>query len=308
MGAPDWTRPTIRLASAGLLPFAVPAVLTATLWALPGDPAAIICPPAICTGGAELAARWHLDGGPTGFYTHWMVSALQGDFGNSWRMAQGTPVGELLWSSLPVTTVLVALAAIWMASPALLAGLGRLPRGADGVLRAVGLAPSVLLALLAAAFVEIRYGALSHDGWPAMLRVGLASLVLALADGATSQAVSTTRTVIQEEGKARYVGIATLRGEGALFNLLPNVLPGLAGYWRGRMLHLLSGAVVVEVILGVPGLGELLWDGTLLQDFGVVLAAAWAFSWMAAGLLLVQALVEVGVVAAVRYVPARVLA
>ena len=47
----------------------------------------------------------------------------------------------------------------------------------------------------------------------------------------------------------------------------------------------MSGAGIVEVVLGIPGLGELLWEGTLLQDFGVVLAAAWAFALLSGALL-----------------------
>ena len=87
--------------------------------------------------------------------------------------------------------------------------------------------------------------------------------------------------------------IALLRGETPLSNALPNVLPALIGQFRARMLHVLSGTVIVEVVLGIPGLGELLWDGTLLQDFGVVLAAAWAFSLLSGVLLLAQAGAEV---------------
>jgi ABC-type dipeptide/oligopeptide/nickel transport system permease component len=66
----------------------------------------------------------------------------------------------------------------------------------------------------------------------------------------------------------------------------------------------MSGAVVVEVVLGIQGLGELLWAGTLLQDFGVVLAGAWAFSWLSALLLLSAALVDLGTTWWVRRVPA----
>jgi ABC-type dipeptide/oligopeptide/nickel transport system permease component len=65
----------------------------------------------------------------------------------------------------------------------------------------------------------------------------------------------------------------------------------------------MSGTVVVEVVLGIPGLGELLFDGTLSQDFGVVLAATWAFSLLSATLLCVQALSEVGVALWVRRHP-----
>jgi len=102
------------------------------------------------------------------------------------------------------------------------------------------------------------------------------------------------------------VQIAILRGETVLSNALPNVLPALIGQFRGRMLHILSGAVVVEVVLGISGLGELLWDGTLMQDFGVVLAAAWGFALLSGALLFAQAMCEVLIELYVRSYPTGV--
>ena len=49
----------------------------------------------------------------------------------------------------------------------------------------------------------------------------------------------------------------------------------------------------MEVIVRVDGFGALLWRGTLMQDFGVVLAAATVFATLSSVLLLFQAIVEV---------------
>jgi peptide/nickel transport system permease protein len=133
------------------------------------------------------------------------------------------------------------------------------------------------------------------------------ALVLGVADGALAGAILGTRSTLEEELKQRYVQIAVLRGESVLSNTLPNVLPSLVGQFRARVLHIMSGAVIVEVVLGIPGLGELLWDGTLQQDFGVVLTAAFAVGLLSAALLLAQALVEIAVAIHVRRTPAGVL-
>lgn len=299
-----WTRPLVRLGAALLLPLAVPGVITAVLWILPGDPAEIICPPQLCQGTAALAARWGLDQGAWGFYTSWLAEALTGEFGNSWRVQQGFPVAELLWESLPTTTALVLLALVPLTTGSALAAMGWLPRRLDAIWQAVGLAPAVILALFCAARIEIAYGAQSHEGWPQALRLVAGALVLGVSDGAFAAAVVGTRSIFEEEFKRRYVQVAILRGESTLWNALPNVLPALVGQLRGRVLHVMSGTVVVEVVLGIPGLGELLFDGTLLQDFGVVLAATWAFSLLSAALLTVQALAELGVSLWVRRHPA----
>jgi peptide/nickel transport system permease protein len=296
----------IRGGAAIVLPLIVPAAISAVLWALPGDPASILCPPGVCPDLArtELAVRWHLDAGPVEFYAAWVQSALEGDFGRSWRVAQGVPVRELLVESLPQTAALLGLAAVPLALGGVLAALGKIPKRLDGLWQAFGLVPAVILALLGAAYVQITWGALSYEGTPALVRLGFAALTLGLTDGALAGAVLGTRSVFEEENKRRYVQIAVMRGESQLANALPNVLPALLGQTRSRLLHLLSGAVVVEVVLQVPGIGELLWQGTLLQDFGVVLAAATGFALLSAALLLAQAVGEVAVALWVRGGPA----
>ena len=298
-----WTRPLIRLLAAGALPLVVPALITAVLWALPGDPAAIICPPEICDGTDALARRWNLDRGPWAFYLQWMSNALQGAFGNSWRVQAGVPVAELLASSLATTTTLLlaAFAPVAVGTAATAAGL--LPRRLDVLWQSVGLVPAVIFALAAAASVELNYGALSYEGWPATVRLLLGAVVLGAADGTFASAVVGTRTTFESERARRYVRMAVLRGEAILPNVLPNVLPAWVGQLRGRALHVMSGTVVVEVVMGIPGLGELLFLGTLRQDFGVVLAATWAFSLLSASLLALQALMEVAVAGWVRRSP-----
>jgi peptide/nickel transport system permease protein len=164
----------------------------------------------------------------------------------------------------------------------------------------------VIFALIFAAVIQINFGALSHDGLAGTLRLVFGAVVLGFADGAFAGAVLGTRAVFEEEFKQRYVQIAILRGETVLSNALPNVLPALIGQLRGRMLHVLSGAIIVEVVLGIPGIGELLWDGTLLQDFGVVLAAAWGFALLSGGMLFAQATCEVLIEMYVRKFPGGV--
>ena len=302
---PWWTRPVVRVGAAIALPLLIPALITVILWVLPGSPAEIICPPAICGDRtAELAAHFHMDEGPVGFYTHWLMNAFQLDFGTSWRVAAGMPVNEMLIASFPATTKLVLLALFIVMSTSVLATLGVIPRFLDPVWQALGLLPAVILALLGAAYVTITYGAVSYEDWPGTLRLLIGGLVLGIADGTLGQAIQGTRSVFEEEIKQRYVGIAVLRGESTLSNTLPNVMPALAGQLRGRILAMLSGSVVVEVVLGLDGLGQLVWAGTLKQDFGLVLAAAWSYALISSALLVLQASVEIGTAWYVRRCPA----
>jgi peptide/nickel transport system permease protein len=286
-----------------LLPMVVPAVITGFIWSLPGDPASLICPPNICGGTEALARRWNLDGGAVQFFLGWIIDAAQLEFGNSWRLHQGLPVLELLMEAIPTTVLLISLATMVVMAGGLLSATGTIPRKADQFIRIIGLVPALVLALLGAAFIELTYGfdSFSSSGQFARLVVGAG--VLGLADGAFSGAVLGTRSTFETENQQRYVGVAILRGELPIENTLPNVAPALIGQMRARIVHLLSGGVIVEVILRIDGLGSLLWGGTLRQDFGVVLAAATLFAVVSSVLLVIQAALETVVALQVRRSP-----
>ncbi len=298
----------MRVAVALVLPAAVPAIITMLIWALPGDPASIICPPQSCGGTEALAARWNLGDGPWHFFSTWVSSALSGDFGNSWRLQQGVPVRDLLVEAVPNTLALLGFAIVPMVLATLGAASGVISPRAQRVLQGTGLVPALVLALIFAAIIEISFGAMSFDGVAGTLRLVAGALVLGFADGAFSSTVSGVRGLFSTEEQQRYARVALLRGERRIDNTLPNLAPALAGQLRARILHLMSGLVVVEVVLRLDGLGDLLWGGTLLQDFGVVLAAAAGFAALSAALLLVQAGVEIAVALHIRRAPRLPLA
>jgi ABC-type dipeptide/oligopeptide/nickel transport system permease component len=207
-------------------------------------------------------------------------------------MQTGTPVRSLVTDSIPKTLALIGLALVPILLGTLLAALDVVHRKLDPVLHLIGLFPAVILAVMAAAWKVLTYS--EFGGETAALLLGAA--VLGLADGAFSGAVTGTRSVASAERRQRYTGVGVLRGETELSNILPNITPALAGQLRARTLHLCSGAVVVEVVLKIDGLGDLLWQAALLQDFGLVLPVATVFAVFSAILLLGQAVVE-GVVA-----------
>lgn len=299
-----WIRPLVRAIAAICLPLLVPAVITGILWALPGNPVDIICPPELCTGGAELAAKWNLDRGPVHFYTSWVGDALlRFDLGRSWRAYQGMQVKDLMGEAVPWSGALILAAMLPILLGSLLTAMRVVPRWADSALQGLGLVPAVILALLFAAVVEISFGPFDDSLMVLAIRLALGATVLGVADNALGGAVVGTRSVFEAEEKQRYTRIAILRGESILGNTLPNVLPALVGQFRARVLHVVSGAVVVEVVMGIPGLGSLLWEGTLLQDFGVVLAATWAFAVLSAFLLFLQAVFEVLIAIYIRRSP-----
>ena len=289
-----WAQPLVRAVVALALPFAVPAIITLLIWALPGSPVAIICPG--CEGAEGLAARWNLDQGMVHFYVSWMGDALSGEFGNSWRVVQGVPIAELLGPAIPVTVALIVLAMVPVFLASAIAGLGWIPRKLDPVFQSVGLVPAMVPALVVYALLALSYGAIAVDSQDTLFVKLLAgAAILGICDGALSGAIVGTRALFDNERKQQYVLVAQLRGEGVLANTLPNVAGALVGQMRGRVLHLLSGAVIVEAVLRIDGLGDYLWRATLMQDFGLVLAAATGFALVSGAILMLQALAEVAV-------------
>ena len=288
-----WIQPLARAIVAVSLPFLVPACITVLIWALPGNPADIICPPSICTGGEELAKRWHLDQGALGFYSHWISNAIQLDFGDSWRVLTGEKVSTLMKNTIPSTLLLMIFALVPISIGSLMGAFGRPSKKLDPLLLLLGVLPVVVLALIASALVEMNFGGDSYDGVGYWARLIAGALTLGIADGALTGSILGFRSLFERENQQRYVGISLLRGESNFSNTLPNLAGTLVGQYRARIVQLLSSAVIVEVIVGVDGFGSLLWKGTLKQDFGVVLAAATIFASISAVFLFLQAVLEV---------------
>ena len=183
----------------------------------------------------------------------------------------------------------------------------------------MGIAPAVILALFAIAYVTINYGPvfdaehtmldfiLLRGPWPYstpdFLRVLFGGLILGIADGVLTGALVGTRATFENEQKQRYIQIAILRGESTLLNALPNVLPALIGQFRGRVLFMLSGMVVVETVLKIDGIGDLLWRGAIYADYFLVVAVATIFAVVSTALLVSQAGGEILVAMWVRRSP-----
>jgi ABC-type dipeptide/oligopeptide/nickel transport system permease component len=171
----------------------------------------------------------------------------------------------------------------------------------------MGMVPALVLALAGSALITIAFGSESHGTAANSLRLLLGALALAIADASLSGTVDGVEELVGNERRQRYVQIGVLRGENELQNVLPNILPALAGQFRARLLNLLSSAVIIEVILEIDGIGDMLWAGTVKQDFGLVLGCTFAFVVISSVFLLLQAAVEITTALKVRSSPKGVV-
>ncbi|MFE2445050.1 ABC transporter permease [Streptomyces melanosporofaciens] len=218
-------------------------------------------------------------------YRHWAEQALRGDLGSSWFT--GAPVNQSLVDTLPVTLSIVLAGLLLAAVLSVALGTAAALRGGwvDRVVQfaaVLGTAvPSFLIALVLAVTLAVQLGWLPATGYVAIdasVTEWLRSIILpavSLAVAATAATAMQVRGALMDVLRADYV--RTLRSRGlstrsvvfrhALRNAAPPALTVLALQFIG----LISGAVVVEKVFGLPGIGTLANSAAVRGDAPVLL-------------------------------------
>lgn len=280
-----------RLAQALLVLWAAFSLSFVILYALPGDPVAILLAQSGEPGAvdpvkvAELRARYHLDGSLWQQYGGALWRLLQLDLGHS--LQSGKPVAQALADALPATLSL-AFTALALAVPL---GIG-LALAAHQVRQrtlqsALHNAPAVVVSLPTfwVGLVLLQLFSFQLHWLPAMGNQGPASLVLP----ALTLALPCAAMIAQVLGRSlasvsRQPFVQALRSKGLgpwrllCGHVLHNAaipLLSLAGTLLG---NLLAGAVVTETVFSREGIGRLAQAAVASQDIavvqGVVLLAA----------------------------------
>jgi peptide/nickel transport system permease protein len=215
-------------------------------------------------------------------FEHYVRSLATGDLGTS-LIQQGRPVSTIVASTLPVTLALIAatvLIACLLGVP--LGLLAALSRGfVDFSIRAVMTAllalPPFFLGLILILFVSVRAGVLPAGGWGSNPLADVKYLVLpalALAAFLTPLIMRVCRQAAVHALHEQWVETAIARGISRRriiwSHLLPNTLlpvVTLVGYNVGA---LLTGAVVVESVFALPGIGQELVNSINTRDYPVI--------------------------------------
>lgn len=256
---------------------------------LPGDPARYIAgefasPEAVERVRSDLG----LDSGILERYWSFLTGALQGDLGTSTQVRAGTSVSALVMESLPVTAIVVALsllAAVCVALPlgysaATHAGTwwDRLVTGLTLVGLAlpvfvVGLALVRLFAVNRAWFPSVGYSSWAEDGPAQWLRgLVLPSVTLAVAAGA--EFTRQIRSALLHEMSEDYVQALEARGIGQRRimhrHVFRNAAPPVVTVIGLLFARLIGGVLIVELIFGLPGVGNLLFGAVSSRDIPVM--------------------------------------
>ncbi|GAA3202961.1 ABC transporter permease [Nonomuraea helvata] len=276
-------------AVAGVVVFAFMALL-------PGDPAEVALgvnatPEAV----AALRKQFGTDRAPVAQFLDWFGGLLHGDFGTSY--VTSSPIGPQISDRLGVTAVLVLggmVVALAIAVPlgTFAAVHHRNPLGAAiSAVSQVGIAiPAFLAGILLVFVFAVQAQALPSGGYvPIAENPGewLRSLLLPwLSLGLVQGAVLTryVRSAVLDVMREDYLRTARAKGRGSTGALwrhgLRNASIPVVTVLGLQLATLLIGAVVVERVFVIPGLGDLLLNGVagrdllLVQGVVMVLVAA----------------------------------
>jgi peptide/nickel transport system permease protein len=254
---------------------------------VPGDPVRILAGINVVDQATveRLRAELGLDQPIVVQYFSWLGHLLQGDLGTSIR--SNLPVSQLIGEALPVTVELAFLAilvGVGLSIPLGVAAARRRGRPSDlGIvsLALIGISmPSFVLALLAIYTFSVKLNLLPTGGYVPLTEHPLENLKLMIMPACTLGLVTAgiltrmMRRNLIDELEEDYIVTARAKGAGerrvfyrhALRNaMIPYVT--VAGVEVGI---LLSGAVIVETIFAIPGMGRLMITNINDRDYPVV--------------------------------------
>jgi peptide/nickel transport system permease protein len=265
--------------------FVATLIVFGALEALPGNAAqtmlgASATPEAV----AALAHKLGLDLPVYARYLAWIGGALHGDLGLSY--AYNSPIAPLIGERLAVTLPLTLLSMSVASAIALSAGLyaaerrGRPGDAAVMTLSQFGLAiPNFWLGVVLVLIFSVHWRLLPSGGFPGWADPvkALRALILpALALGLVQAAILTrvTRSALVEAMSEDFMRTARAKGlsrRAALWrHALPNAAPPILVIAGLQFSSLISGAVVVENVFVLPGLGRLIAQSIANRDVLVV--------------------------------------
>jgi peptide/nickel transport system permease protein len=260
-------------------------VVFVVLEVLPGDPALLMLgTEARDDTLAALRAQMGLDRPAAERYLAWVAGLLRGEFGTSYTY--GVPVGGLIADRLQVTAPLALLAlaiAVAIAIPLGVFAAARHGKAGDyGVMAfsQLGVAiPNFWFGILLILVFAVWLGWFRSGGFPgwgepaaAVQSLLLPALALALSEAAILARV--TRSAVLETMREDYVRTARAKGVSEAGILVGHVLRNalIPVLTIGGLIaaFLLAGALVVENVFHLPGLGRLVFQAVSQRDLIVV--------------------------------------
>ncbi|PIV74157.1 MAG: peptide ABC transporter [Rhodobacteraceae bacterium CG17_big_fil_post_rev_8_21_14_2_50_65_11] len=274
-----------RLLSLGLSLIVASLVIFTVIEVIPGDPAAFMLGlNADEATVAALRADLGLDGSKAARYVGWISGMVQGDFGTSYtyRVPVAELVSDRLWISIPLAVLSLILSTV-LAFPIGILSAANRGRGLDyGIMGGTQLGIAIpnfwfgMLLVLVFAVTLQWFSAGGFPGWntplAALKSLVLPSIALALPQAAILARVM--RSALIETLAQDYMRTARAKGlsrrQALLRHALRNALIPVLTIIGLQFSFLLAGAIIIENVFFLPGLGRLIFQGITQRDLVVV--------------------------------------
>ncbi|WP_028267439.1 ABC transporter permease subunit [Arthrobacter sp. MA-N2] len=237
-----------------------------------------------------IRAELGLDRGPVHIFLEWAGGLLRGDTGNSW--ITNTPVGPGIVEALGVSVTLMAcamvvasLVATALCVPCVLRGLAGNPGRGSGIVAAATTAlPEFLLAAMLLVIGAVWLGCFPPYGWQGVGHAVLPALSLGMpAGGLIGRLLSDAISLAFAE---KWVGTWAMAGASRArltAAVLRRALPSVMSQIGLVLIGLTGGAVVVEKVFAIPGLGRAVLVAASAQDIPALQAGVLALLVLAVG-------------------------
>jgi peptide/nickel transport system permease protein len=268
-----------RLAASVLILLGVTVVTFGLTFLMPADPVAMI---AGRNSTAEIRQsireQLGLDRPLVVQYASYVTRLAQGDFGRSY--ARKTDVGDLIWSRLPATLLLMLGAIVAELLIGLPAGIyaatrrGRTSDKAMMTLSFIGVsAPQFVVGLSLLYVFAYMLGWLPLGGYGTFAHLILPAVTLGIAGGGWYSRMM--RSSMVDVLRQDYIRTARAKGvpewrvvmKHAMRNAILPII-AMIGLDVGIFM---SGVVVVESVFGWPGIGQLMWQAIQAVDIPIIM-------------------------------------
>lgn len=272
----------------GILPVALVITLITffLIRLVPGDPAGVLLGPYASTADVEaMRVRLGLDQPVAIQYLQWMKGILSGDFGDSIFLGRSVvqAIAERLEPTLLLSFLAVLLASVSGVTVGLLSAWTRgslLDQGLI-VFAMIGLSiPNFWLGFMLSLTFAVNWGWFPAAGYEP-LRNGLWNCLQYLVLPATALALQQsaaiarmTRSSVLEVNRLDFVRTARAKGvhEAVVMrrHILRNSLIPIVTVIGLSLTVLLAGAIVIELVFNIPGVGRLVIQAVSRRDYPVI--------------------------------------
>ncbi len=267
----------------GLLTLFAVSLIVFFLARLTGDPLDVLAPVDMSREDeAALREQWGLDEPLIQQYISFIGNAVKGDFGPSFLYPTET-AGSVIADRLPASIKLGAVATMLTIVIGVPLGvLSAVKRGslADRIAKGLALfgqsVPEFWLAIVLIWLVAVPWDFIPTSGISSWRSYILPSFVIALFGIAAL--LRLFRSAMLETLGTEYVKLARLKGVAELKVIIKHALKPASiaplTFFGGIAVRMLTGATVVEIVFGWPGVGLLAFEAANARDFPVVQALA----------------------------------